>query len=215
MSNPKSFKIATAWCELVGSFGGTPAASKTSGLAGSSRPSMIAVHFAGRLPCKRLAAAVMSSRVSEETLALGIVGPPGDEWVIFLRIIHHHTHHHHFQVQSKHGALSATMGEDCTKTQVLATINCHHLKSCPCFLSFTHTFLCVILYTCPLTSPWTISSLKKRAKPGSTKPRKKRLRPLWMSTSANASRCASWKPSALSPWTPTMTTKPSGGGTTA
>jgi hypothetical protein len=34
---------------------------------------MIAVHFAGRLPCKRLAAAVMSSRVSAETLALGIV----------------------------------------------------------------------------------------------------------------------------------------------
>src|SRR5713101_6278526 len=94
MSNPKSFKIATAWCELVGSFGGTPAASRTSGLAGSSRPSMIAVHFAGRLPCNRLAAAVISSRVSAETLALGIVGLLVTSDLQFGIIHIHHIHHH-------------------------------------------------------------------------------------------------------------------------
>src|ERR1700687_1677003 len=128
MSNPKSFKIATAWCELVGSFGGTPAAAKTSGLAGSSRPSMIAVHFAGRLPCKRLAAAVMSSRVSEGALALGIVGPPSDEWGF---LTNYSSSYSSSSLPVKHGVLPAAMGEQFTKTQVLAPINCHqHRRAC-------------------------------------------------------------------------------------
>src|ERR1700694_2111464 len=122
MSNPKSFKIATAWCELVGSFGGTPAASNTSGLAGSSRPSVIAAHFPGRIPCKRLGAAVISSRVSEEPLALGIVGPPSDEWGFFTN---YSSSYSSSSLPVKHEALPAAMGEHCTKTQVLATINCH------------------------------------------------------------------------------------------
>jgi hypothetical protein len=58
---------------LVGSFGGTPAASKIRGLAGNSLPSTITLHFGiWRFQRKFLAAAVMSFLVRAETLELGM-----------------------------------------------------------------------------------------------------------------------------------------------
>src|SRR5260370_2552185 len=65
VSNPSLRNISTAWCEFVGSFGGTPAASRTSGRAGSSRSPTMTVHFAPFLVQRKLLAArTTSARVS-------------------------------------------------------------------------------------------------------------------------------------------------------
>src|SRR5438093_506595 len=70
-----------AWCEFVGSFGGTPAAVSTSGRAGNSLRSTITVHFGiFRRHSKLFAVRTISCRVSASTGLLAM------QWVSTLFI---------------------------------------------------------------------------------------------------------------------------------
>src|SRR5260370_8129282 len=79
--------MAIAGCEFVLSWGGTPAASSTSGRAGISFPSTITVHFGiWRVHWKLRAALMMFCRVRAATLGLAILRLPssGDLFIVFV-----------------------------------------------------------------------------------------------------------------------------------